>query len=38
MLHECLIDLHKTDKIKPLNFENITFLIKKIINRYICLL
>lgn len=29
ILHNCLIDLHKTDKIKSLNFENMTFLIKK---------
>ena len=29
MLHECLIDLHNTDKIQPLNFGNMTFLIKK---------
>tara|TARA_Y100000591_G_C21854260_1_gene713936 strand:+ start:2215 stop:2583 length:369 start_codon:yes stop_codon:yes gene_type:complete len=29
ILHKCLIDLHNTDKIQPLNFENMTFLIKK---------
>ena len=29
LLHKCLKDLHKQNKIKEENFENITFLIKK---------
>ena len=29
MLHNCLIDLNNLNEIQPLNFENMTFLIKK---------